>query len=231
MERSQRIARINGLLRQKNGVTMQQLKENLSVSRATINRDLELMRSEMYAPIEWDPDNRVYRLNGESQTGPAYMLPGLWLSPQQAYAFLTMQNMVEKIAPNLLGPFLDPIRKLLKEMLWKADFPLYGLDRKIEIDMPAMPPLNDLDFQNLLEALVKEQTVQLAFSTPSGRDEELSGMPQKLRIAHDQWVLDLLTHSTETLLKISVATIKKVVLISEGVLEAKDAVAQEESPQ
>ena len=222
MERSQRIARINVLLRQKNGVTMEQLKENLSVSRATINRDLELMRSEMYAPIEWDRDDRVYRLNGESQTGPAYMLPGLWFSPQQAYAFLTMQNIVEKIAPNLLGPFLDPIRKLLKEMLWKADFPLYGLDRKIEIDMPAMPPLNDLDFQNLLEALVNDQTVQLAFSTPSGDEEKLIGMPQKLRIAHDQWVIDLLTHSTKTLLKINVTTIKKVVLISGGDLEKED---------
>jgi predicted DNA-binding transcriptional regulator YafY len=40
-------------------------------------------------------------LEAENHTGPAYMLPGLWFTPQQAYALLTMQNMVEKIAPNL----------------------------------------------------------------------------------------------------------------------------------
>ncbi len=214
MERSQRIARINVLLRQKNGVTMEQLKENLAVSRATINRDLELMRSEMYAPIEWDRDDRVYRLNGESQTGPAYMLPGLWFSPQQAYAFLTMQNMVEKIAPNLLGPFLEPIRKLIKEMLWKADFPLYGLDRKIEIDMPAMPPLNDLDFQNLLEALVKDQIVKLTWGSSDIKEHCLVGMPVKLRIASDRWVVDVHPTTGDLSLSIDVSQIRNVVLVS-----------------
>jgi predicted DNA-binding transcriptional regulator YafY len=87
---------------------MAQLMEDLEVSRATINRDLELMRDQMHAPIVWDRDAGAYRLEAEGHTGPAYMLPGLWLTPQQAYAFLTMQNMVEKIAPSLLGPFLNP---------------------------------------------------------------------------------------------------------------------------
>lgn len=219
MERSQRIARINVLLRRENGVTMEQLRDELSVSRATINRDLELMRSEMYAPIIWDRDEHVYRLDGESQTGPAYMLPGLWFSPQQAYAFLTMQNMVEKIAPNLLGPFLDPIRKLLKEMLWKAEFPLYGLDQKIEIDMPAMPPLNDLDFQNLLEALVKDQTVQLSWCSRDRTEQSIVGMPVKLRISCNQWVVDVRPTTDDKSLSIDVAQIRKVVFVSEDAEE------------
>jgi predicted DNA-binding transcriptional regulator YafY len=54
MERSQRIARINVLLRQSRGVTMAQLMEDLSVTRATVNRDLALMRDQMHAPIVWD---------------------------------------------------------------------------------------------------------------------------------------------------------------------------------
>ena len=137
MKRPQRIARINVLLRQSGGVTMAQLMEDLSVTRATVCRDLDLMRDQMYAPIV--RDRYRYRIGEANQTGPAYMLPGLWFTPQQAYAFLTMQNMVEKIAPNLLGPFLYPIRDMLKLMLLNADFELYGLDKKIEIDMPAMP--------------------------------------------------------------------------------------------
>ena len=109
MERAQRIARINVLMRQRQGVTMAQLIEDLSVKRATINRDLALMRDQMHAPIVWDRHQGHYRLEAQDQIGPAYMLPGLWFTPQQAYAFLTMQNMVEKIAPNLLGPFLYPV--------------------------------------------------------------------------------------------------------------------------
>ena len=219
MERAQRIARINVLLRQHHGVTMAQLMEDLSVSRATVNRDLDLMRDQMHAPIVWDRDDGVYRLEAENHTGPAYMLPGLWFTPQQAYALLTMQNMIEKIAPNLLGPFLDPMRSMLKEMLWKADFHLYGLDKKIEIDVPAMPALGDLDFSILLEALVNDQPVRLTLLTPAGKEETLAGLPVKLRIASDRWVIDVRPESDETPLKIDVGLIRKAVLLSGEVEE------------
>ena len=219
MERHQRIARINVLLRQSRGVTMAQLMEDLSVSRATVNRDLDLMRDQMHAPIVWDQQQGHYRLEAENHTGPAYMLPGLWFTPQQAYAFLTMQNMVEKIAPNLLGPFLYPIRVMLKEMLGKADFQLYGLDQKIEIDMPAMPTLGDLDFNILLEALVNDQSVRLTLATPAGKEEILVGLPVKLRIAADKWVVDVRPESADMPLKIDVGHIRKVMAISGDVEE------------
>lgn len=212
MERSQRIARINVLLRQSRGVTMAQLMDDLCVSRATINRDLELMRDQMHAPIVWDNGQGCYRLEEGNQTGPAYMLPGLWLSPPQAYAFLTMHNMVEKIAPNLLGPFLDPMRGMLKQMLAEADFPLYGLDRKIEIDMPAMPSLRDLDFTILLEALVGEQCVCITLNTPAGGEETLVGTPLKLRIAPDRWIVDLKTKFKSTPFRIDVSQVRNVVI-------------------
>lgn len=219
MKKPQRIARINVLLKRPQGVTMAQLREDLSVSRITVARDLEVMRDQMHAPIVWDRDDGVYRLEEGNHPGPAYMLPGLWFTPQQAYAFLTMQNMVEKIAPNLLGPFLNPMRGMLKEMLWKADFELYGLDKKIEIDMPAMPTLGDLDFSILLEALVNDQPVRLTLLTPAGKEEILAGLPVKLRIASDRWVIDVRPESGETPLKIDVGMIRKAVLLSGEVEE------------
>ena len=221
MERSQRIARINVLMRQARGVTMAQLMEDLSVSRATVNRDLDLMRDQMHAPIVWDQHQGIYRLEDGNRTGPAYMLPGLWFTPQQAYALLTLQNMVEKIAPNLLGPFLDPMRGMLKEMLWKADFQLYGLDKKIEIDMPAMPTLGDLDFSILLEALVNDQPVRLTLATPAGKEETLVGLPVKLRIASDKWVIDVQSELGHAPLKIDVGQIRKVVAVSGDVEESE----------
>ena len=221
MKQPQRIARINVLLRQPQGVTMAQLMEDLSVTRATVNRDLAVMRDQMHAPIVWDRDDGVYRLEAENQTGPAYMLPGLWFTPQQAYALLTMQNMVEKIAPNLLGPFLEPMRGMLKLMLLNADFQLYGLDKKIEIDMPAMPTLGDLDFSILLEALVNDQPVRLTLLTPAGLEETLAGWPVKLRIAADKWVIDIRPEPSDTPLKIDVGRIRKVVAVS-GEVEDDD---------
>lgn len=214
MSQSHRIARINAMLQAGRGVTMAQLREDLRVHRSTICRDLDFMRDQLNSPIVWDQRQGVYQLEEGTYAGPVTELPGLWFTPQQAYAFLTMQNMVEKIAPNLLGPFLYPIRVMLKEMLGKTDFQLYGLDKKIDIDMPAMPTLGDLDFSNLLEALVNDLAVRLTLVKPDGTRKAVEGMPVKLRIAPDRWVIEVRQEFGDKPLKIDVGQIQKVVLLS-----------------
>lgn len=70
MQKPQRIARINALLKRRQGVTMAELMEDLSVTRATVNRDLALMRDELHAPIVWDRGRGVYYLGAQNQIGP-----------------------------------------------------------------------------------------------------------------------------------------------------------------
>ena len=144
------------------------------------------------------------------------MVPGLWLSPAQAYAMLTLNNMVEKIAPNVLGPFLDPMRGLLKRMLCDAHFDLYGLDRKIEIDMPAMPDIGDLDFTNLVEALIHEQPARFVIRTSAGLEHTVSGTPLKLRITASGWSIELRQTSAPEPVTISVADIRQVLVATES---------------
>ncbi|SDT86779.1 HTH domain-containing protein [Pseudomonas pohangensis] len=215
MERSQRINRINALLQRPQGVSMAQLQEDLEVSRQTINRDIQLMRDQMHAPIVWSRYDHCYRLENGGHVGPTYTLPGLWFSPAQAYAFLTLNNMVEKIAPNLLGPFLNPMRATLKRMLHEADFGLFGLDQKIQIDMPAMPEIGDLDFSNLVDGLLKEQSVRLDFKRADGIQKSLRGKPVKLHISPEGWLLDLQVDGGENLQQIDVAHVIKVAAESE----------------
>ena len=169
----------------------------------------------MNAPIIYDRARRVYRIESNDGAGTRYMLPGLWLTPAQAYAVLTLNNMVEKIAPNVLGPFLDPMRSLLKQMLGEADFPLYGLDRKIEIDMPAMPAIGDLDFENLIEALIHEQPARFTVRTKAGLEHTVDGTPEKLRITAGGWSVQVRHPSAAGPVTIDVADIRKVAAASE----------------
>jgi predicted DNA-binding transcriptional regulator YafY len=216
MERTQRIARINALLSRPQGASLSLLMSELEVSRATINRDLQVMRDGMNAPIVWDSFERVYRLEPKGNAGPAYMLPGLWLRPAQAYAVLTLNNMVQKIAPNVLGPFLLPMRGLLKEMLHSAQYKLRGLDQKIEIDMPAMPQIGDLDFENLVEALVSEQPARFVVkSAVDGREQSFLGTPVKLRITAHGWRVDIHHRRLGKTLRVDVARIIKVIASGE----------------
>lgn len=216
MERSQRITRINALLSRKGGATLAQIMEGLEVSRATVNRDLQLMRDQMNAPIVWDSHSGTYYLDSAKQTGPEFMLPGMWISPAQAYALLTLNNMVEKIAPSVLGPFLDPMRGMLKRMLYEAKFDLYGLDRKIEIDMPAMPTLGDLDFSNLIDALIQEQRASLIVRSPDGTEQTISGTPAKLRITAHGWSVQIQSQPTAEPVTVNVADIQKVLAANES---------------
>lgn len=215
MGRTQRITRINALLSRPQGASLAQMMNELEVSRATVNRDLQTLRDEMNAPIVWDRHHGAYRLEPGHHAGPDYMVPGLWLNSAQAYAFLTLQNMVEKVAPNVLGPFLRPMRSLLKNLLGESDFPLYRLDRKIEIDMPAMPEIGDLDFQNLLDALLNEQPARFAMRTKSGLEYTVSGTPLKLRITATGWSTDIRRRSGGEVVTVNIADIAKVMAASE----------------
>ena len=212
MAREHRLTRMDALLRRPQGATMAQMMDDLQVSRATVNRDLQFLRDHMHAPIVWDAYGGVYRLETNNSKRS---LPGLWLTPQQAYAFLTLQNMVEKIAPNLLGPFLSPMRGLLKEMLGRANFELYGLDKKIDINMPSMPDLGDLDFNNLLDALLHDQPIRLTLHASQGKNENLVGVPEKLRIAPNQWVIDFRPADQDAPIQIDVARIRDVAMATE----------------
>jgi len=211
MERTQRMIRINALVSRPQGATMAQMVEDMRVSRATINRDLQTLRDQSNAPIVWDAYREIYRLDRNTAVGPTYMLPGQWFTAAQAYAFLTLNNMVEKIAPNVLGPYLEPMRGLLKEMLYKARFELHGLDRKIVIDMPDMPAIGDLDFQNLTEALIREQSVRIVVRAPSGLERVVTGTPIRLHIAATGWRIEIKQNESMKPASIDIAHIRRVV--------------------
>jgi len=186
---------------------MDDLMNDLEVSRATITRDIEAMRDQMNAPIVWDRDARAYRLGRQGVVGPTHMVPGMWLAPAQAYAYLTLHNIVEKIAPNLLGPFLEPMRGTLKQMLGECDFTMYGLDKKIEIDMPAMPALHDLDFGTLLDALLNSKPVCIKTKKSSSA---IKGVPQKLKITPRSWLLTIHLSDVAGQVELDVEEIQRV---------------------
>src|SRR5690242_21344937 len=41
-------------------------------------------------------------------------LPGLWFSPTEAQALLTLEHLIESLEPSLLGPHLEPLKVRLR---------------------------------------------------------------------------------------------------------------------
>jgi len=69
MERPERVALLEPLLRQSGGATIGQLMAAVGERRDIISDDLEAMRDEMGLRIRWDPESGTYRLEAEAAAG------------------------------------------------------------------------------------------------------------------------------------------------------------------
>ena len=69
MERTERVALLEPLLRQPGGATIGQLMAALGERRDIISDDLEAMRDELGLPVRRDPESGTYRLEAETAVG------------------------------------------------------------------------------------------------------------------------------------------------------------------
>src|SRR5260221_5434256 len=121
MDRTERFYKIDHLIRERGVVPVGDFLRELEVSLATFKRDIEYMRSRHHAPIEWDRDAGGYRLVKPDSAAPVYELPGLWFSPREAQALLTMQHLLESLEPSVLGAHVKPLQARLSALLSTGD--------------------------------------------------------------------------------------------------------------
>src|SRR5262249_36107015 len=114
-------------------VSTREFLNELEVSLATFKRDLEYMKSRHYAPIEWDRDRNGYKFTEPDPASPAYELPGLWFSPSEAQALLTMEHLLEGLEPSLLGGHVAPLKSRLSALLSAGDRSAEEVRRRIRV--------------------------------------------------------------------------------------------------
>ena len=168
MSQAERIARIHFLLKSTGIVTLAQLKADFEVSRATVMRDIELMRDRLGAPIEYDAELNAYKY---AESGGLTLLhrperfdvPGMWLKRNEAYALLTVLNVIAKIDPGGLLPYVSPLRGVLKEILCEHDFSMKGFHKKIGVELPNLGRGDSEMMAKMMRALVDELEVLLVW--------------------------------------------------------------------
>jgi predicted DNA-binding transcriptional regulator YafY len=95
MDQTGRLYKIDQLLRQHKVISFTALQAELKVSRATLKRDLDDLRKRLKLPIEWSRAAGGYRLAAlQEPRASAHELPGLWFSPAEIHALLTLQHLL-----------------------------------------------------------------------------------------------------------------------------------------
>jgi predicted DNA-binding transcriptional regulator YafY len=228
LDRTERFYKIHGLLTRRKVVARDVFLEELNVSRATFKRDLEYLRDRMNMPVVWDRDRGGYRLDEQASSAHIYQLPGLWFSPEEIHALLTMEQLLERLQPGLLGPQVRPLRNRIRRILDSGDFAAGEVSRRIRILQMGVRPVEPDNFQAIASALLSRRRLRIEHYQRA-RNESLDRdvSPQRLVYYRDNWYLDAWCHLRRALRTFSVDAIASAVVLSKRAREITDATLDE----
>lgn len=220
MSLNERIYKIDQLLAERRFVKTGELLEVLEVSRATLKRDLALMRDRMNAPIIFDKELGGYRLDKSiNVSGRPYELPGLWFSANEIHALLTMHHLLTDLdAGGLLGSHIQALQSRLTALLSSANDPADEVQKRVKIKMVGVRQIQLDHFEAIGSALLKRKRIKIAhYARGTDQTTQREVSPQRLIYYQGNWYLDAWCHLRNDLRSFSVDAIRRV-----EILEKKD---------
>ncbi len=225
---NERLYRIEALIRARGHVSFQALLDELEVSRATLKRDLEYLRSRMGAPIEYDRDLNGYRF--APGAGERRELPGLWFNERELYALLTAQQLLAGLdTDGLLSRHLQPLLDRIREMLGRGEGPdaAERLVQRVKVLTALKRPVESRFFQVVIAALMQRRRLHLRYFT-RGRGEagERDVSPQRLVHYRNTWYLDAFCHKAVALRRFALDAVEVAELLATAAQEVPLAEVQ-----
>lgn len=216
MDRTERFYKIDQLLAERRVAPLSVLLEKLEVSRATLKRDLEYLRTRLNAPIVWDRQAGGYRFDAPAKVGSKYELPGLWFSATEIHALLTMQHLLDNLGSGgLLAGQVAPLQQRLRSLLGSADNSADEVAKRVRI-VGAAHRVTPLDqFASVGSALLRRKRLMLSYharGTDVSTAREVS--PQRLIHHRGNWYLDAWCHLREGLRSFALDCIKQAEILT-----------------
>ena len=226
MDRTERFYKIDQMIRERRVVSFAALQDALEVSRATLKRDLEYLRSRMNAPIVWDREAGGYRFeSADGKTVPTYELPGLWFNASEVYALLTMQHLLADLdTGGILAPHIAPLEDRLNALLGSADNAAAEVRRRVLIVGLARRRITLAYFERIGHALVQRKRLRIEyFARGSGELTLRDVSPQRLVHYRENWYLDAWCHLRNDLRNFALDAIREASVLD---IRAKDVSAR-----
>lgn len=226
MSQAERLYRLKNLLDSGQCLQRPRLLADLSISPATLKRDIAHLRDRMDAPVVWDRDQGGYRLDAsQALVGTQYELPGLWLSAEEIHALLTMQHLLANLdAGGLLGPHINPLLTRLGKLLDSGAPSQAELARRIRVQTVGARKVHVPHFQAVGSALLRRRRLQISYhGRGRNRVQAREVSPQRLIHYRDNWYLDAWCHWRQALRSFAVDAIESAQLLDKPALDVADA--------
>jgi predicted DNA-binding transcriptional regulator YafY len=214
-----RLYRIETLIRAQGCVSFQTLMDELEVSRATLKRDLEYLRSRLGAPIEYDRDRNGYRFGNTAYAGARHELPGLWFDEAELYSLLMAQQLLAGLdSDGLLSRHLQPLLERIHQLLGhgQGDEAAALLMKRVKIVSAQRRPVPSRFFERVSSALLQRRRLHLRYLTRARREvSERDVSPQRLVHYRNTWYLDAWCHRVEGLRRFALDAIEQATVLEE----------------
>jgi predicted DNA-binding transcriptional regulator YafY len=212
MFNAERLYKIEKMIRARGVVSFAALLAELEVSRATLKRDLEHLRSRLGAPIEYDRAENGYRF-GAAHAGGRHELPGLWFDEAELYSLLMAHQLLAGVdEEGALARHLAPLLTRIHELLGSGDGSAAGeaLAKRVRIVSAQRRPVPSRFFQRVAEALLQRRRLHLRYLTRARRESgEREVSPQRLTHYRGTWYLDAWCHRVEGLRRFALDAIEE----------------------
>jgi predicted DNA-binding transcriptional regulator YafY len=213
---TERLYQIEALLRARRVVSSHRLREECGVTRATLNRDLALLRDRLNAPIVYDRSLGGYRLGDPKSGETRHELPGLWFSSREILALLTFHHFLEHLEPGLLSPHIAPLKERIQALLEGKDRTLGEITRRIRILAQATRSAEPACFRQVAHALLTRKRLRFQYHGRGRGDiSERRASPQRLVHYRDNWYLDAWDHGKRALRTYAVERIREPHLLDQ----------------
>ena len=187
MNRLERFFKIHQLLASGTFPSMQHLIETLGVSRATVNRDLDDLRTFMQAPIIYVRVQRGYHYD---PLAPVFELPGLWLNQDELYALLAITQLLEGIQSSLLGDQVKPLKNRIQHLLGQGGFGAETIMGRILLKPFAQRTFRAASFNTVATAVLDGRMLAFGYrGRARGEASQRRVHPHRLIFYRDNWYL------------------------------------------
>ena len=196
--KTERIYKIEQMIRYRSGVTFEDMLDELEVSPATLKRDLQFLRDRLGAPIEFQRDDKTYRFGPEFR-GQKHELPGLWFDQKELYSLLMSYQLLSGLDPDgILSRHVSPLLDRIHQLLGSNEVDSSELMRRVRIVSSAKRAVPSQFFELIATALLQRKRIQIQYYTRSRKavsERELS--PLRLIHYRNTWYLDAWCHKSD----------------------------------
>ena len=227
MDRTERFYKIKELLRRHQVASFATLQAALEVSRSTLKRDLNYLSTRLNNPIAYRRELGGYRLEKtDDASSRPHELPGLWFSPTEIHALLTMQHLLSGLdAGGLLNSHIAPLSDRLNALLGQeGSADAAQLRRRVRIIGLAQRSVTPRHFERVATALAQRKRLHIDYAARgTGEASEREVSPLRLVHYRGNWYLDAWCHLRKSLRNFALDAIAQAKILDTPARDVSDA--------